>query len=123
MTKFKINVTKEVLEESKACNFMIGQNCAIAKAICRLFPNAWVEKSRINFYKNKDLQGNIIAKSLLPKIASSFIDDFDTKTPSERVLMEPISFDIEVPDRVINLIPIDDFYRILEESKTISVYE
>ena len=118
--KILIKITKEVLEKTKMCNEE-GKNapatsCAIAYAVRDIFPKAWVERTRIlinGWYGGGDTQ------SLLPFKAIAFIEDFDDSTPEERVNMNPFSFEIDVPDSVINEIGIGQVYKVLSESKTL----
>lgn len=121
MTKFKINITQQVLEDSKMCKHEVGQNCAIAKAISQLFPYINVGASEITFYDNADLDGCYFADSTLPDEAIDFIAKFDEYTPEQRIKMQPFSFEIEVPDEVIDMVGIDEAHRILETSQTIEL--
>ncbi len=139
MTKITIHITKEVLEASKYCGKQggshqvarIGQNCAIGKAIHNLFPNSWVNNARIRVANTPiefDEDGWISAEWTrkcifidLPEKAQVFIIEFDIMDPNSRTQMPELSFDIEIPDSVLEFIPIDDVYRILSESKTMSL--
>jgi len=56
---------------------------------------------------------------LLPKEAILFIRQFDLSTPLQRVAMNTIQFEIDVPDDLINQIGINEVYKILSESKTL----
>ena len=112
--KILVKVTKEILWKSKMC--MLDQsvytNCAVSLAIREIIPMASVRRQYIDMdhYKIR-----------LPEIASSFIDEFDSlvDSPSRRVLMTPISFEIDVPNEVIESIGISQVYKILSESKTL----
>ncbi len=136
--KIQIKITKEVLERSSMCErpgesreARVGQNCAIGKAIVDLFGSkTWVSKDVIHFYKNGnpiDDYGyfNIYSdfRIILPKKATDFINAFDDKTPLERILMHELSFEIEVPNEVIDLIGIGQVYKVLSESKTLQLSE
>lgn len=112
--KLQINITKEVLRRSHMCDGetdMIAENCAIAIAVRDLFPNAHVRLSLIRFRERKH-HGNI---ATLPNIAQEFILNFDTSTPQERLLMQPISFEIDVPDKVIDSIGIEQVKQVLSD--------
>lgn len=58
--KLKIKVDKDCLEKSKFCaeektakEGRIGQNCAIGRAIHKIFPNSWVSTLYINFFSKE----------------------------------------------------------------------
>lgn len=132
MTKFKINVTKEVLERSANCSSKrLGLNCAIAIAINDLFPASWVTREKILFADSLESIENYmenpkhlyfeIADTKLPIIATSFIDIFDNCYPQDRLLMEPFSFEIDVPDVIIDKISIDEIKKVLETSTTMEL--
>lgn len=121
MTKLKITVTKEVLEKSKYCGTEAGgtptENCAIAVAIRDLFPGAAVGRSAIFFYPVQNSQ----PITQLPEIAQEFIHRFDNLTPDKRIKMDPVSFEIEIPDVVINSINIDELKPLLENHPTLEL--
>lgn len=133
MTRITVNITKEVLEASANCTktMFIGQNCAIGKAIHDLIPNSSVGRMDVVWHpKNIDII-KLLSKSNwtgneniihipLPVEASIFIIRFDNLMPAERVQMTPFSFDIELPDEIINEINIDEVKRILEHHPTLS---
>ena len=111
--KFQINITKEVLELSKMCNIngvnhnTVGQNCAIGKAIVDMFGlNSWVGANTIEFYDKAvfDDDSKSISTILLPSQAIGFIQSFDNKRAKDRVLMTPFSFEIDVPDNILEQI-------------------
>lgn len=121
--KLRIKVDKDCLERSKNCTMegkvvenRIGQNCAIARAICDIFPNSWVGMSQILFFDERgpcfSEGGHLkvsknIAEVPLPLEAQIFISNFDNSTPEERLRMDEIEFDIEVPDEVIETLPLN----------------
>jgi hypothetical protein len=114
--KIKIHVTKDILEKTKMCGEIeeqreLASNCAISVAVREIFPYALVGCSTI------EVQGSTIIK--LPIKACNFVSAFDRNFPEERVLMDPISFDIEVPEKVINSIGISQVEKILSESLTL----
>lgn len=106
-TTLTIHITKEVLEESKNCSGAKGRTCAVAVAIRHIWPKAYVctDEAYLNGKWYKD-----VAK--LPLMAQNFIDGFDRSTPEVRIAMEPISFNIVVPDEVINQINIDEVLKL-----------
>ena len=71
--KITINITKEVLEATKMCgrdNKSVVQNCAIAYAVRKLFPN--VEVNHLNIWNLSPYWA-----ISLPKSAKKFIHEFD----------------------------------------------
>jgi hypothetical protein len=65
--------------------------------------------------------GDFNQSVILPQIAKEFISEFDESMPDERVLMQPFSFEIEVPEYVISKIGISAIYKTLSESSTLSL--
>ena len=119
--KILIKITKEILESSKMCEDNRGQNCAIGKAVADLFGViSWVTTNRIEFYEKINTLSFITATPL-PDVAKQFIHDFDKKTPEERVKMTPISFEVEVPEKIIDMIGISHAYKVLSESKSLEL--
>jgi len=113
--KILIKVTKEVLKRSMFCSgTSINENCAIALAVRDLFPRATVGASFIN---------SLAEQIELPDSAIRFIYKFDSKTPDQRLQMHPLSFEVDVPDSVINEVGISEAYRILSESKTLELVQ
>lgn len=137
MTKMTINITKDILYESRNCkneSFIkdkIGQNCAIGKAIFNLFGDlSWVDNNNILIYREgftSCILEEMISKPsdyqiYLPHRARTFIEEFDNNSPDERANMQPFSFDVEIPDEVIELVGgVEEVYKILEESKTMQL--
>jgi len=131
--KILIKVTKEILKESQYCESTIegrvGMNCAIGKAITKLFPLAWVNDNGIIIFPDSQKlyyallhpKERIIDKISisLPWEATQFIHAFDELSPEERINMQPISFEIDVPNELIEKIGIGEVYKILSESKTL----
>lgn len=115
--KLKISVTKEILEKSHNCSeTQVAMNCAIALAVRDIFPDACVGPIGIRPFSNQ------IAITL-PKNARQFIGQFDSSTPEERMEMSPITFEIEVPDEVIELINIDELKPLLQNHPTLELLE
>src|SRR5688572_25460793 len=134
----KINITREVLERTKFCGIdketgckltnskaNLGRNCGISDAICDLLPTAWVSSNKIWVYRVVPTFDFVMAQTSksvdieLPPIAQSFISIFDSSTPEQRAAMQPISFEIEVPDSVIDRIGIEQVTEILATSQTL----
>lgn len=131
--KIKIKVTKEILKESMFCSYNSGDeynnrdgyetNCAIAKAIIQLLPGAFVDGDNILFYSSYVTyqRKQPLVKIELPWSAKIFIEDFDIKTPEKRAEMDPIGFEIDVPEYLIDRIGLSEVHRILKESKTLEL--
>lgn len=121
MTKIQIHITKDVLERSKMCGMgrmgAISQNCAVSFAVRDIFPNSKIVRE---LYFGKEF--NNLSSSLPPTVLS-FIKKFDSLAPhpEKRILMSPFSFEIEVPDEVIEMINIDEVKRICNTSKSLSL--
>lgn len=118
--KIKIHVTKEILEKTKRCNFKID-TCAISEAVRDIFPQAYVVYSTM--YPFPISYQDVGDESInMPHEAVQFQRYFDTrKSDDERAAINPISFEIDVPDSVIEKIGIDQVHAILKESKTLSL--
>lgn len=117
--KLRISVTKEILEKSRWCGAnleVLKTNCAVAVAVRDIFPDAKVFQTAI-FPNRKD-------KAIsLPSIVWTWIDRFDKSSPAERILMEPISFEIEIPDNIIEQINIDELKPLLQNHPTLQLIE
>lgn len=142
-TTMRIHVTKDVLNKAKYCAWdkknnipttkdaYTGSNCAIAVAINDLFPNSIVSSEEIYFFKNKEEVDNYydgyshmkppFATCLLPEAAIEMIYQFDDSNPVEREQMEPLSFDIEIHDKVLETISLDEVSKALSGSKTMEL--
>lgn len=141
--KLKIKVTKDIIFRSHNCGWKIDEiikNCAVAMAICDLFPKAEVytydvdwtgenEKEYLSLVRHseKHVPENKLPKevSRLPETASDFIEKFDQYqgAPEKRLLLPEFSFEIEVPDSVIEKIGINEAIEILSKSETMEVVE
>lgn len=120
MTKLRITVTKEILEKTKHCSVFSQYsttNCAIACAVRDVFPTAKVWANHIAPFTDHGKYKSI----RLPQEAQDFIEAFDDATAEERVMMKPISFEIEVPDEVIEKINIDELKPLLENHPTLAI--
>jgi hypothetical protein len=105
MVKFKVSVTKEIIAASESCGLEINTpsvGCAIANALKPMFGDTYVGYREVYFL----LDGKKLEhKSTLPEIAVDFIKRFDTcKTVEERRELQPLSFDIEIPEIVVSRI-------------------
>ncbi len=128
--KIKIKVTKDILERSKMCGKTpetrnkVHTSCAIALAIRDIFPQASVSTNIKPFFYNEDLSCDFRNRDSvirLPEEAVEFIDDFDESTPEQRVQMNPIEFEVEIPDCVVDQISIEEITRIVESSPTLEL--
>ena len=120
-----IKVTKDILEKSKNCSkLQATRSCAIAESIREIFPYASVETDTIYFLFYKpgvDIIISINSKIALPNEATQFIAAFDSKEPESRAKMQPISFEIDVPNELIAQIGIGEVYGILSTSRTLEL--
>lgn len=122
--KVKVNVTPDVLERSKMCGVYKrykGDSCGVAIAIIDLFPSAQTGKNCIFLLSDGPYTEDDLSKTSLPWEAQQFITKFDSLQPEERVLMSPFSFEIEVPEYVIDKIGISNIYKVLSESRTLEM--
>lgn len=110
--KILIKVTKELIIKSKYCDpFRSMFSCPIALAIEKLLPESLVS--------NYVIFGNY--KIQLPTIAIKFIKNFDQASPEERLKLEPIEFEIDLPEELINEIGISEVEEVLSTSKTLEM--
>jgi hypothetical protein len=125
--KILIKVTKDVLRRSMMCENEYGSNCAIAVAVRELFPSACVGASGMcigdDYIINRLRVERQIYDVTHSQAVSDFIWGFDHlwNSPEERLNLPELSFEIEVPDSVIQSIGISEVYRILSESKTLEM--
>ena len=129
--KLRITVGKAEIEAAKHCRHIpgvtdvmhsVGKNCAIAKAICALFPLSVVGAEEIYFYKTLQINEMPYCSVPLPGNAKKFIVEFDNNTPLARLKMDPISFDIEVPDEVIETVGgVEEATKIINEAQTLEI--
>lgn len=126
--KILIKVTKEVLTASMMCGRIGGepnQNCAIAVAVRDIAPRAEVYITHINWlgnnvpiYQGWDERSDF---SRVPKHVQEFIKLFDSTEPVGRPHLPEFSFEVDLPNEVIDRITIPEAYRILSESKTLEL--
>jgi hypothetical protein len=117
--KLTIKITKEVLERSKMCGIVRekishARYCGIAVAVNGIFPGAIVKYQYI-------ILPIILEAIALPDSATEFICEFDRSTPEERTQMHPFSFEIDVPDSVIERIGIEEARAIIAKSETLEL--
>lgn len=113
--RFKIKVTKEILELSKECGAhndfdTIGKNCAIAIALKDIFPEVVVTDYYIYPFgiDNKNKLDDL--RIVMPKIAQDFVKIFDSLSAIHklRLLLPEFEFEISIPDEIISQINIDE---------------
>lgn len=128
--KLEILITQDILNRSANCISNVGQNCAIGLAIFEIFGHrSNVDSHEIVILNQNLYEGDLILKSKLmaqiplPNKAQEFIDEFDKSLPHQRKLMTPFSFEIEIPENVIEMINIDEIYKVLETSTCLKLVE
>lgn len=108
--KLKITVTKEILRKSMRCGEQtnIPESCAIALATRDIFPIAGVGCEHIIPFYREDHSVRIP----LPKAAIDYIKEFDSRinSPLSRLDLPEITFEVEIPDEVIDKIDISKIY-------------
>jgi hypothetical protein len=122
--KILIHVTKEILERSAMCGRfgqpprlqMTGSTCAFAVAMQEIFPLA-----HVGYHGWWPNGVNTYPECSITRGMATFIRAFDHATPDERRAMAPQSFELEVPQEVIEKIGLGEVYRILSESKTLEL--
>lgn len=136
ITKLRITVTKEILKRSQFCGCMMDR-CAISQAIADVFPDAatgysciipfamqWPlgEQWSINWAeaRTKMPSDNYIE---LPESAYEFISLFDRTPEKERKNLPEFSFEIEIHDRIIERINIDEIRPLLQNHPTLELIE
>lgn len=123
MYKLKIHITKDVLRRSMYCHPRmdgdVGKNCAIALAVRDIFPKAHITDSTLLFNNTFDEEIGLNSDTI------KFISDFDDlcNAPEQRLELPEFSFEIEIPDSVINAIGIDEAKQIIEKSQTLELTE
>lgn len=142
--KLKINITKEILRRSMYCGVAkhnlpenvqhnyetengVSQNCAIALAVRDVFPNADVGTETLCFDSDSYVDKKIEYYSCnLPVMAINFIQQFDRMKSvdcEDRLDMEEFSFEIKVPEGLINQIGIEDYKNYVREAEVLELVE
>lgn len=122
--KLKIKVTKEIIEKAIWCGtesetgYHVSKNCAVALAVRDIFPEARV--SHLGFYP---FCHTMLDAIIIPSKAQDFIKHFDrlADNPEARLYMDPIEFEVDIPDSVIEYIGIDEIQKIVEKSETLEL--
>jgi len=129
MYTLTINITKEVLKEAMYCGTpgsgrFASTHCGVAVAIRDIFPHAAV--GMFNFSIDGRMGPDSESIDIkLPFEARQFICEFDNlvSTPEKRLEMKELSFDVNLPDKVIQAIDIEEIKQILKDSKTLELHE
>jgi len=121
--EFKIRVTKEIIEHCKYCGAEnnkqeINKNCAVAFALKDIFPDVYVTNYYI-FPFGIDTEEGQGTKIVIPVIAQQFIKLFDGfyLMPDLRPLLPEFEFTIDIPDKVIDRVNIDEMKELINSSK------
>ena len=122
MTKLKITVTKEILAKSMKCGGDMG-NCAVSQAVRDIFPNAATGFFDIYPFAFPLVNGwlNKRIRISLPDNAQGFIKQFDSTHEKNRPNLPEISFEIEIPEEIINRINIDELLPLLTNHPTLEL--
>lgn len=115
--KILIKITKDVLRRSAMCRGNITENCAVALAVRDMFPESWMGRAYLCLSYGYTKYYYITVNNNV----TQFIKSFDISTPAQRLLLPEFSFEIEVPQQLIDSIGIGEVYRILSESKTLEL--
>jgi hypothetical protein len=125
MTKLKIKVTKDILYESRFCGKgvggakAVGVSCAVSLAVRDVFPLAFVSREKIKV--DGAFDNSEYAPIHLPVEAVRYIEQFDTSTISERLNMDEIEFEVEIPDSILEKINIDEIKPLLINHPTLKL--
>lgn len=107
--EFIIIITKEVIDKSLRCgtspeDVMVTKNCAFALAYRELIPHTFVGNSIVEFYKDEpSIISSPFGSKILTKPQVDFIREFDflRVKPLERYQFVGRTFEVEIPDEVI----------------------
>ena len=94
--KMNIIVSKDIIKKAiycgtDKCDGYTSENCAVALAVRDIFPNAAVDG--YNIYTTRKFIS-------LPRFVTEFIRLFDSLKyePKERLKLEPVTFEVDIPD-------------------------
>ncbi len=121
--QFTIAISKDILKASKHCGIendpdTIGRNCAIANAVCHIFPDIYVTGFDMFPFGGSEDQSIRSIRIPLPPVAQHFVRLFDgfRLTPSLRLLLPEFEFSIDIPDELIDMIDIEEVKAIIASS-------
>lgn len=112
--KLRINVTKKILWESRNADYCDTEECALAHSVRDIFPDAQVTQENIYLF-------NATEKIPLPKECFQYVCNFDNATPVERPNLPELSFEIDIPQSVIDKINIDEIRPLLVNHATLTL--
>lgn len=146
--KLKIKITQEILNESADCGLVkekksgkkYNSNCAFALTFKEIFPFADVDREYISIYKTKNSRKPIV-EIRTPQAILNYIDNFDDcdmlKERKTKGLNENLSinnaiielrkglpkktFTLNIPDKVIDKINIDEVFEKLKKSEILEL--
>lgn len=120
--KLRITVTKEMILTGECRS---PNQCAIAKAIKFIFPDAIVLPLVGIFTSAEKYRSRYpIACIKLPDIAAQFIVGFDNCYDSgDKSTLDPISFEIEIPEEIVDSTNIDELKPLLQNYPTLELIE
>lgn len=113
--KIKIKVTKEILKRSVQCD---GMKCAFALAVREFFPNAIVGLWELFPFGEHTTNEEQV---LLPRSMQDFISVHDSI--ADKTVLNESTFELDLPQSVIDRIGISEVYKILSESKTLELVQ
>lgn len=117
MTTLTITVTKDILERSKNClvsSEIVVENCAIALAVRGVFPKARVYVHTLAFFGD-EIQWLTPYNSVThSQDMRDYIRLFDASDRTDISNLPQYSFDIEIPDKVLESINIEELKPLLE---------
>ena len=129
--KIEINISKEILARTQYCGYdqcgikdqdaNIAKNCAIAVACAEVFDRVSVGDS-IHIYAG-GVKPRFLGIIQLPVAAIEFTTVFDAMHPVQRLDIEPFSFEIDVPDTIIDKIGTAEITELLEHSESLKLIE
>jgi hypothetical protein len=105
----------------------VGQNCAIGNALFALFKGrTWVNKHNISVYENQFLnllneENKRLYLISLPENAQEFIVSFDRASPERRLHIDPISFDIEIPEPLVKELGLDFIHKVVKTEEQLEL--
>lgn len=123
LPKFGLGYQLEILHHNivaarAGCN--LARNCMVSQAVQDIFPIAITSSTHI--YPGGEVCENEPSIEL-PIPVQRRIREFDHMKTEDRKFLKPFSFEVEVPDEVIEKISIKRVHEILSSSKTLELVE
>lgn len=117
MTTILVRVTKEILAETRYCGNtahtgLLSRNCAIAQALKAIFPQVSVGHNYVYIQTSRKTMIQ------LPSNVATFIYEFDRLRfkPEQRLSLTPITFELNVPNELIDEIGITQLKDLINET-------